>query len=42
MGAVREGLVALTGIVGRMSERIEKVGQGVDQRLDAVGEIQRR
>lgn len=40
MGAVREGTVALDGIVGRMSERIDKVGERVDARLDRLEKSQ--
>jgi methyl-accepting chemotaxis protein len=42
MGTVRDGLNALTGIVGRMSERVDQLGEGVDQRLDRVAEVQQR
>jgi len=40
MGTVREGLVALTGMVGRISERIETLGERVDERLDRLAQAQ--
>lgn len=42
VGTVRDGINALTGIVGRMSERIEHMSEGVDQGFDRVAEVQHR
>ncbi len=42
VGTVRDGINALTGIVGRMSERVEHRSEEFDQRLDRVAEVHQR
>jgi len=40
--ALREALIGLTGIVGRMSERVDTLGERVDERLDRLAAAQER
>jgi ABC-type transporter Mla subunit MlaD len=40
--ALREALIGLTGIVGRMSDRVDTLGERVDERLDRLAAAQER